>query len=554
MNPETSTSVTKVEFQSTTISVETQPGVLFNPASRERVSRVSYRDTIQERTRGQRIWDYLSYNEAGELIVNGIPIMVLIERYGTPLEIVDTTLIERRTKEWKALVTEVAGRTGYQGSFEYFYAAKANMSAEIALAAYRAGWQAETSGAQDLNNIYWLYRRGLIKTQDLKIICNGFKLPPNQYNNRNSRPKNQQIPGITFHDDLATLDETEEIQYADLIALMRQVGFEIVPILDKGELTHFSQAGEIPQMDVGLRLKFGKVDTDEALDQLESRHGLTWTEMQVEAAKIAKSDHLNLTTFHAMVGAAETIDNDTFVNSLLFGLDKYFQLRKSHPSLTHFNMGGGMVPLSTNYNHRLFLEKLMVGAQKLAEKHQQPLPTIMFEFGSFVAAESGFHAFKIIQQKSNDLSETGPTTWAIVDGGLMAAIPDMLVIDKSDFVVLAANNANSSGKLVKLGDLSCDSDGRFPPKSAGEATVLIPDSQAPTYLVFCGVGAYQEILAGIDGAHHCGLLEAPEVIIVTEASGKAIYVMPRQTLPESQRKLGYSEASIKNLRMIGSDN
>lgn len=532
-------------------SVETQPGVLFDPSSQERVTAMSYRDTIQERTAHMRIWDYLSYNENGELLIDGVPLLALIDRYGTPLEVVDTTLIERRTNEWKAMVATVQEQTGYQGEFEYFYAGKANMSAEVALAAYRTGWHAETSGAQDLNNIYWLYRRGLIKQKDFKIICNGFKLPPATYNNRAERPVNQAIPGVTFYDDLTKLDETEEIQYADLITLMRQIGFNITPILDRDELNHFAQESEIPPMDVGLRLKFGKVHSDEDLDQLVSRHGLTWKETQSEAEKIDHVSHLNLTTFHAMVGAAETIDIDTFVNSLLFALDKYFLLRANHPSLTHFNMGGGMAPLSTDYDHRLFLEKLMIGAQQLAEKHQQPLPRIMFEFGSFVAAESGFHAFQVIQEKDNDTAGD-EIPWVIIDGGLMAAIPDMLIIDKSDFTVLAVNNANARGRLVRLGDLSCDSDGRFPPKSAGEAAILLPDADEPTYVVICGVGAYQEVLAGMRGSHHCGLLEAPEVIIVTEPdSRKSVYVMPRQTLQESQKALGYEEEAIPNLKMVG---
>lgn len=514
----------------------------------ESIREGNYLERIKKETEGLRIWDYLRYDEKGDLWLNELRIVDAIRLYGTPLEIVDTTIIERRCQEWRGLAEEVGKEVGYTGGFEYFFAAKANMSAEIAHAAYRSGWQAETSSTLDLENIKWLHERGLID-HSLRIICNGFKLPPQCYGLPEERPKKLKSKEIEFVQDARPLVSTHEISYADNICLLRSIGFDIVPILDSGELNYFAQREEIPEMDVGLRLKFGKVTNDEELTRLVSRHGMTWEELKETAEKIEKVPHLTLTMFHAMVGAAETIPVDTFVDSLLFAADKYFELKKDHPDLKYFNMGGGMAPLSENYNHREFLEKFLSGLKQKAEAANLPQPIVIFEFGSYVAAESGFHVFKVVQEKDNSLTAEGESeTWSIVDGGLMAAIPDMLVIGK-EFRILAANNAHSPGKWVRIGDLSCDSDGRYPPKPMEPKKVLVPETEEETYLVILTVGAYQEILAGIRGAHHCGLLEAAELILERRKDGK-VYgrLMPRQTRQNARELLGYSQKAIGPLR------
>jgi len=508
----------------------------------------NYLERIKKETEGPRIWDYLRYDEKGDLWVNELRIKDAIRLYGTPLEIVDTTIVERRCQEWKNLAEKVAEEVGYTGGLEYFFAAKANMSAEIAHAAYRSGWHAETSSTLDLENIKWLRERGLID-RSLKIICNGFKLPPQCYGLPEERPKKIKSKEVNFVQDRRHLAATHEIAYADNISLLRSIGFDIVPILDSGEFNYFAQREEIPAMEVGLRLKFGKVTNDEELTRLVSRHGMAWEELKETAEKIERVPHLTLTMFHAMVGAAETIPVDTFVDSLLFAADKYFELKKDHPTLKYFNMGGGMAPMSEDYNHREFLEKFLSGLKQKAEAANLPQPTVIFEFGSYVAAESGFHVFKIIQEKESHLTTEGKReTWAIVDGGLMAAIPDMLVIDK-EFRILAANNAHAPGKWVRIGDVSCDSDGRYPPKPMEPKKVLVPNAEEETYLVILTVGAYQEILAGIRGAHHCGLLEAAELILERRKDGK-VYgrLMSRQTRQNARELLGYSQKAIRPLK------
>lgn len=523
-----------------------------NPSNGEVLKSTSYKDKITEMYPDSGIWDYLRYDEEGDLWINNLRIKDAIEHVastdssGTPLEITDTTIIERRTKEWEQLTQKVAQKVGYTGGFEYFYAAKANRASEFVHAALRSGWNSETSSKQDLDDLAFMETQGLIDKSQLKIINNGFKLPPDNRWDVIRAEASGDVGTVVF--EQFERNEPERIDtYAETIIAMRKKGFQIAPILDSGEVDYFLK--NAPDMEVGLRLKFGKVSTEEELHKLTSRFGMKWDELRQTADKIDASDNLKLTMLHTMVGAAETIKEEEFAQHLSLALDKYYTLKATHASLTHLNIGGGIPPMSEKYNHEKFLEAFLREAKRKAEVSGQPEPVITFELGSYVAAEAGFYVFDVIQEKDNSIDKDGKQIdWMLLDGSLIEAIPDMLLIQKS-FNILAVNNANAQAKEVILGDLTCDSDGRYPPKAQEEQKVLIPEVGIKNYVVITGVGAYQEQLAGVRGGHHCGLLEAAEVIVEKRNDGQTYArVMPRQTLVESQDIFGYTPEYIDALK------
>jgi hypothetical protein len=62
------------------------------------------------------------------------------------------------------------------------------------------------------------------------------------------------------------------------------------------------------------------------------------------------------------------------------------------------------------------------------------------------------------------------------------------------------------------------------------------------------VGAYQEILSGVRGAHHCGLLEALELIVERGADGvRQVRLTPRQTWRDAAHVLGYTDETAEAL-------
>lgn len=491
----------------------------------EALSGLKYRDIIAPEIKPMA--EFLRYDREGNLWINDLRVIDAVRKYGSPLEIVETTIIEKRCRQWAELTAGVAAEVGFTGGFVFAYANKANMAAEVALAAYRSGWGVEASGAQDLADFHWLAEHGLVDRK-LPIICNGFKFLPSS--------------------------GEKELSYFEYIVNMQGSGFNPLPVLDTGEFELFTQRG-VPSMEVGLRLKFGQVTNDKQLETLISRFGMTWGELVNTAGKTENTDHLTFSLLHTMVGAAQTIPVKTFAESLLFAADKYFALKQmGHQNLKYLDIGGGIPPLSERYDHRELLRQFLSGLVKKSQESGFPQPTVVTELGTFAAAEHGFFVAKVIQLKHNHIGLEGSgSVWAIIDGSLMAEIPDVLLTGKQ-FEVFAANNANLPARLVRLGDISCDPDGRYPTRSREPEKIFLPDAEG-TVVVFANEGAYQESLAGIRGVHHCGLPEPAELIIERRKDGQIHErLMPRQTIKDEKDLLGYSTQNLAALRETVSGN
>lgn len=490
----------------------------------------TYLHTIEQELLRSPLWDYLKYDDAGDLWINSLRIRDVVSLYGSPLEIHDMTIMKKRADWWRGLVAHIASDVGYTGSFSFYYASKANMSLPYVSNAYKYGWFAETSSVQDLLHLKKMHKAGLI-SQQIPIICNGFKFQTHSLQSEEIKST------ITFQDPGYECESLPD-HYAQEIVSFHDQGFSILPILDSGELDYFSRAVSEGEMSVGLRLKFGLVRDDEHMSRSVSRHGMEWNELVDQAHRIQQHKHLKLKMLHLMVSAAEITPVDDLVESLLYGAEKYFELKLLHPELSQLNIGGGIPPVSSGYDYELFLSRLLSGLIRLGKKFNCDLPEIVFEFGSFLAEECGFYVHRMLQRKHNSLTDTpGLLQWAIIDGGLMAELPDMFITNKK-FVVLAGNHAHEKGGEFVLGDLSCDSDGRYPRKKSSDHAIVLPDVE-DLLLVFANVGAYQKMLSGAGGAHHCGILNAAQVVIEeVEGEIQARYI-PRQTSEEYAAQLGY---------------
>ncbi len=494
----------------------------------------SYVSEIQNFLSGSHLRDYLRYDEHGDLWINKLRVKDAVAKYGTPLEIHDMGIMKQRAVYWREKIREIAKDVEYTGDFALFYASKANMALSYVLNAYREGWLAETSSAQDLVHILQLHQKGLIG-YGLPIICNGFKFPVlSQVSDQDNAST-----GITFvNDGQATVPLP--YLYAEYIVKLFKLGFHIMPILDAGEVEYFAEQIDNGTMDVGLRMKFGIVHDDEHLARGVSRHGMSWDEISEVARVVDKAENLQLKMLHMMVSAAEVVPIDELVMSLLYGAEKYFELKKQYPSLQYLNVGGGIPPLASGYDYDVYLQRLLSGINRMAVEYGCEAPIVVFEFGSFLTDESGFLVHRVLQRKHNSVSDNeGDLRWAIVDGGLMAELPDMF-ITKKKFPVLAGNNGNETSSRYVLGDLTCDSDGRYPSKNAEEKFVVLPDAD-DQLVVFACVGAYQKMLGGAGGAHHCGLLNPGQLILEEEDGEILARYIPPQTEEEYAASLGYGE-------------
>lgn len=456
--------------------------------------------------------DFFSYDDDGNLCYNGISIPEAISLYGSPLEIVDTRIIKRRALEWINICSRVADKTDYPGGFSFFYASKANMSLECVHAAYQAGWHAETSSLQDLTHLMWMDEHDLLP-HDIKILSNGCKI---------SRPK-----GGADHN------------YAEMLAYLHTKGYEVTPVLDVNELSFFSSYNFDRPMPVGIRMKYGQIDSNDAYDSYVSRHGMAWGEVCRTAEQISRHASLNLEVLHAMVGAAETISVDTFVSSLLFATEKYFELKSSHPTLKYFDIGGGLPSALSGYDYEAFLTRLLRGICDQAATFGLEPPCLVWECGSYLVEESAIQIYATVQRYVNSCDGVW---WYVVDGGLMVSLPDMLMV-KKPFPILAGNHVNIPMVKARIGDLSCDSDGRYPGKQSAEKFVYLPDAD-DVLCVFAGVGSYQRMLGGAGGAHHCGIMNMGRLIVEELDNETVRTFIPGQTQDEYMSIMGFNKERI----------
>jgi arginine decarboxylase len=349
---------------------------------------------------------------------------------------------------------------------------------EVIRNALRGGAHYETSSSYDIDIARLLWRRGLLP-DDRLIINNGFKIA----------------------------------SYADNIKALRREGYaNILPVFDgPAEIDAFADF-DLPLL-VGLRQRIDKGVTNRAqLDGVESRFGMGLAELLAQAGRIAALPHLSLKLYHAMLGS-QLDDEETFVKSLLFAVECYCTLKEAHPSLEYFDFGGGVpVPYSLDFDfdYAGFARLLLAGVRDVCARRGVPEPTIVGEFGRYTTAEHGAHLFRVLEEKP---TARGDARWYIVDSSLMVALPDSWGIGQK-FIVLPLNGYDRPPSQVWLGGLTCDSDDVY--REAGEPGYLTLPELHPgddLYLGFFGTGAYQEMLSGVRGVHHCLLPEAKELIV-----------------------------------------
>ncbi len=513
---------------------------MFKPQPSE-LSNEPYCDLIH-RQAGRKTWDLVGYNSANELELNGTGLSFLeaVRRYGSPLEVRDTTIVERRCREWRKLGREAAEKVGYDPEqLEYVYATKARERAEVVMAAYKSGFGLETSGSQNLEDIKWLAQQGLIKLKGLRIIHNGFKPEPHMESEAlDDDWRGYRRGRIDFVESPHEVETTADVPYAEYINLIRALGAESIVVLDSGELNEFAQP-EVPPMQVGIRLKWGKFTQDSQVPLYINRFGMSWEEAVQTAETLAGVEHLELSMLHTMVSAAEDIPIDQFVESLMLAADKYFWLKQKYPSMRYLNIGGGVPPLSEEYDHRRFLEQLLGGIKSKAQALDLDPPTVVFENGSLVAADCSYHVFEIRQWKSNSVDTGGNRViWAILNGSIMVTLPDTIVLGK-EFDFLAANNANLPAVHALLGGATCDGDDHYPRDF--NKRVLLPYSRAGQFVVACRLGAYQKQISGERGGHHSAQKEPAELVLAEGRDGRIkTHLIPRQTREDIRTIYGYN--------------
>lgn len=442
----------------------------------------------------------------GQLLLGGrLNLTELARSHGAPLEVVYTPQITTQVARMRAWAEQARACAAYAGRFIYAYATKANFAAEAVQTALQAGAHYETSAAADVVIAHGLFRQGTLPADRL-ICCNGSKEPG----------------------------------YLAAIRALRMDGCtNVIPVLDDlDELTALADTPAPLQFGVRERAAGNRDGTHPGND----RFGLTTAEIEHAAARIAATGH-QLVLYHAMIGS-QVEDEAHFLATLRASVESYARLRRKVPTLRSFNFGGGMPTagyrLDFSFDYAGFLTRLMATIRDTCAAYDVPVPDLIGEFGRYTVAT---HSVFLLEVGAVKQGQPGMPDWYLVNGSMMVTLPDALLVEGQEFVILPLTDWDRPLRPARLGGRrTCDSDDVYP--RPDRPPLMLPATDGGLVLAICGVGAYQQMIAGRGGAHHC-LSPEPARVIVTEREGRLVsrYV-PQQDQATIMGLLGYQPAPV----------
>lgn len=416
--------------------------------------------------------------EEGNLFFHEIPMMDIIEQYGTPLKFTYLPKISSQIQRAKRMFNVAMAKVDYKGTYNYCYCTKSSHFSFILNEALKNDIDLETSSAFDFNLIDSLYEEGLIK-DDILIVCNGFK----------------------------------KDTYIQNIAEKCNSGWKnIIPVLDNmGELDDLEESIKRPTK-LGIRIAS---EEEPKFEFYTSRLGIRYSDIiPFYKAKIASNKKFTLKMLHFFINTGIR-DNAYYWNELAKCVNVYCDLRLICPDLDSLNIGGGFPikkSLAQNYEYEYMTEEIVSQIKTICKQRGVAEPNIFTEFGSFTVGESGATIYQVLDVKQQNDRER----WYMIDSSFMTTLPDTWGI-KQRFILLPINKWESEYQRVFLGGLTCDSQDYYNAEAHANA-IFLPIIEGrhdddPLYIGFFHTGAYQESIAGYGGIQHC-LMPAPKHIII----------------------------------------
>ncbi len=453
--------------------------------------------------------DFLSRRDERLLLGETVDLAALAQQYGAPLEVSFCPLITQQVQRMLDYATLAQHSSGYQGEFVYAYATKANFSEEVVRTALKAGAHYETSAAADVVIAHHLWRQGVLSAERY-IFCNGSK----------------------------------ERAYIDGILALRHAGYErVVAVLDDlDELdTLLAECHEPLLFGVRERHDPAVVDRDHAGGE---RFGMTQAEITQATQRIAGTQH-QLIVYHAMVGS-QIEDAAKWAARLERSARNYARLAAVTPSLTLFNFGGGMptsgYELGFKFDYAGFLTSLMHNVAQVCAEQGIAQPAIVAECGRYTVANHNVYLIEVGTTKQAGALEQ----WYLLNGSLMVSAPDTLIVDQ-EFVILPLSGWDAALEWVRLGGRrTCDSDDLYP--RPHRPALALPRFQPGMVLAVFGVGAYQAMIGGRGGAHHCLNPEMRRVIIEQDGDQLVLREVLPQGLQAMMTALGYNREVLEPVR------
>jgi arginine decarboxylase len=431
---------------------------------------------------------------------NGVPLMDIIEQYGTPLKITYLPKISSQIQTATRLFNVAMAKAGYKGNYMYCYCTKSSHFEFVLTEALKNDIHLETSSAFDISIIKDLAENNKVD-KDRFILCNGFKRE----------------------------------NYIDAVVDLLNDGYNnVFPILDnKKELSDYKEKYN-GKLKIGIRIA---AEEEPNAEFYTSRLGIRTNEI-IDFYKnvIANDKNVELKLLHFFINTGVK-DTAYYWSELQKNINIYCELKKLCPELEYLDIGGGFpirTKLDFNYDYQYMADEIIRQIKMACDQREVDEPTIVTEFGSFTVGESGAILFSVVGQKQQNDNEL----WSMIDSSFITTLPDTWGL-KQKFILLAINNWENEYQRVNLGGITCDSDDYYIMESIRNRVFLPkPDGNDTQYLGFFHTGAYQESLGGYGGIQHC-LIPAPKHVLID-----------RDEDGEYTTRLFAKEQSAKNMMKI----
>jgi arginine decarboxylase len=435
---------------------------------------------------------------------NEVPLMDIVNKYGTPLKLTFLPKISSQIQKAKKYFNEAITNNNYQGNYIYCYCTKSSHFQFVLEEALKNDIHIETSSAYDIPIVKILSEKGKI-SKDTFVICNGYKRP----------------------------------EYTQYISDLINEGFKnCIPILDNlDEINAYDELVTNPCF-VGMRLA---ADEEPKFEFYTSRLGIRYNDvLPLYDSKIKNNPKYKLKMLHFFINTGMK-DSTYYWSELSRFVHKYCELKKVCPDLDSIDIGGGW-PIKTSvhfdYDYGYMADQIVKTIKRICTDNQVPVPNIFTEFGSFTVGESGAVLYSVLGSKlQNDKEE-----WYMIDSSFITTLPDVWGLNQK-FILLAVNNWNQEYDKVKIGGITCDSMDYYN-SEAHLNMVFLPKLQEQTKQIigFFHTGAYQESLGGYGGIQHC-LVPAPKhVLIQKDENGNFTDTLfaPEQDKNTMLKILGYA--------------
>lgn len=444
------------------------------------------------------------------LTFHGISIKYLIEKYGTPFNLIYLPKIGDQIKKARNLFNRAIRNNSYMGEYRFCYCTKCNHFHHVISEALKHNVNLETSSAFDIDLILYLHKQGKIDT-DRTIIHNGYKT--DEYIN-----KILALQSAGFTNSITVLDGLKELS-----SLTKAIG--------KSKR----------KVKIGMRMS---INEESQSAYYTSRLGIPHTDMiDFFNKNIKDHDIFELKMFHFFVDSGIK-DSLYYWGEFQRAMKLYIELRKKCETLDSLNLGGGFPirnHLGFEYNYEYMINEIVKNIKDACVNENVPEPHIYTEFGKYTVGESSAIIFKVLEQKQQNDTEL----WYIINNSLMNTIPDAWSIHEK-FILLPINKWDNEYTRVNIGGISCDHSDYYNSEDLNQE-VLLPrfsdKAKEPLYLGFFHTGAYQDSISGYGGIKHC-LIPAPKhVIIDRDEKGNFVDYLYRneQSVDEMFNILGYTE-------------